>query len=65
MSEDYPVIVVCYERNGAYSHTTNTNRSNALNVIEDWCIGNFGLCEIINMRKINTVIKAKIKKDDD
>lgn len=61
MSEDYNVIIVCYERNGDYSHTTNTLRSSALDVIEDWCINNFGLCEIINMRKITEVVKTKKK----
>lgn len=59
MAEDYNIIIVCYERNATYSHTINTKRSEALNVIEDWCVNNFGLCEIINMRKVTDVIRSK------
>lgn len=59
MTKDYNVIIVCYERNATYSHTVNTVRSEALDVIEDWCVNSFGLCEVINMRKVREVIKTQ------
>lgn len=55
---DYYVLIICFDRDATYSHTTRVKRSEALDIIEQWSRLHHGLCELIDMHKIAADIKS-------
>lgn len=54
---DYFILVICYERSGVYSHSVRVEKSRSYDVIEEWSRTGYGLCEVIDMKRIARAIR--------